>query len=170
MSDTFSIVAALLVIGYLFLLIEVFVTPGVGLLGLAGVACLSGGCVMAFVWYGAQKGSLLVVVTLASATALLVIVPRTRFGRRMVHRESLRSAQAGEARVEVGQVGTAESDLRPAGIARFGDLRQSVVADGEFVTAGTVLRVVDVHGSRVVVEAIPANDEIEDEAHNLRGD
>jgi membrane-bound serine protease (ClpP class) len=160
-SDTFAIVAALLVVGYLFLLIEVFVTPGVGLPGLAGLACLTGGCVMAFVWYGAERGSLLVVVTLASATALVVIVPRTRFGRRMVHRESLASAQAGEAGVEIGQVGMAESDLRPAGIARFGDVRESVVADGEFLTAGTALRVVDIHGSRVVVEAVSPDDESE---------
>jgi membrane-bound serine protease (ClpP class) len=153
-SDTFSIVAALLVIGYLLLLIEVFVTPGIGLLGLSGLACLTGGCVMAFVWYGAQKGGLLVGVTLASATALLVIVPRTRFGQRMVHRESLASARAGAARVEIGQVGTAETDLRPAGIAHFGDQRESVVADGEFLIAGTPIRVVDIHGSRVVVEAV----------------
>lgn len=159
MSDTFSIVAALLVIGYVFLLIEVFVAPGIGLPGLAGLACLTGGCVMAFVWYGAQKGSLLVVLTLASATALLVIVPRTRFGRRMVHRGSLASAHSTEARVEIGQVGTAESDLRPAGIARFGDQRESVVTDGEFLTAGTALQVVDIQGSRVVVEAGPTEDE-----------
>ena len=169
MNDTFSIVAALLVIGYLLLLIEVFVTPGVGLLGLAGLACLGGGCVMAFVWYGAQKGSLLVVVTLAGATALLMVVPRTRFGRRMVHRESLASARAGEARVEIGQMGTAESDLRPAGIACFGDQRESVVADGEFLAAGTPLRVADVHGSRVVVEAVPADDESKMK-DNTRGD
>ena len=169
MSDAFSIVAALLVIGYLLLLIEVFVTPGVGLLGLAGLACLAGGCVMAFLSYGAERGSLLVVATLAGATAILFIVPRTRFGRRMVHRESLASAQAGESSVEIGQVGTAESDLRPAGIARFGDQRESVVADGEFVAAGTALQVVDVHGSRVVVEAVPTDDESKTK-DNTRGD
>lgn len=169
MSDAFSIVAALLVIGYLLLLIEVFVTPGLGLLGLAGLACLGGGCVLAFVWYGAERGTLLVAATLVGATALLVIVPKTRFGRRMVHRESLASAQASESRVEVGQVGTAESDLRPAGIARFGDLRESVVADGEFLATGTAVRVVEISGSRVVVESVSETHQ-PDASDNTRGD
>jgi len=51
----------------------------------------------------------------------------------------------------IGQLGRAESDLRPAGIARFGDTRVDVVSEGGYVSAGTEVRVLEVEGGRIVV-------------------
>jgi len=158
-SDHLVIVSALLVIGYLLLAVEVFVIPGFGLTGIAGLGCLAGGCAMAFVWFGTGLGMLLVVAVLGGVTALLVIVPRTRFGRHVVHRRSLAEAHAGETAVAVGQLGVADSDLRPAGIARFGELRESVVTEGEFLVRGSTIRVLEVRGTRIVVEAAEAPSE-----------
>ena len=155
MSDHLAVVSALLVIGYILLAVEVFIIPGFGLTGLAGLGCLAAGCIFAFAWFGGEWGTLLVVGVLGGATALLVIVPRTRWGRHVVHRKSLSEAHTGESPITIGQRGIADSDLRPAGIARFGDLRESVVTEGEFLTRGTPVQVLEIRGMRIVVETAP---------------
>jgi membrane-bound serine protease (ClpP class) len=51
----------------------------------------------------------------------------------------------------VGHVGVARSILRPAGKAEFGQTLADVVTDGDFLEAGTPVRVQSIEGSRVVV-------------------
>ena len=59
-----------------------------------------------------------------------------------------------EEAVEVGAVGTALTDLRPGGVARFGAKRVDVVANRGFIPKGTPVRVVEVRGITVVVEPL----------------
>lgn len=60
---------------------------------------------------------------------------------------------AGEEQIaEIGQVGSAVTMLRPAGVAEINDLRIDVVTQGDFIEAGKPIKVIDVKGSRVVVE------------------
>ena len=51
----------------------------------------------------------------------------------------------------LGARGEAVSFLRPAGVARFGELRVDVLTEGEFVPAGTPVRVTRVEGARIFV-------------------
>ena len=51
-----------------------------------------------------------------------------------------------------GHAGTAASYLRPAGIATIDGRRVDVLTEGEFIAAGTPIRVVRVEGARVFVE------------------
>src|SRR5690606_27993607 len=64
-----------------------------------------------------------------------------------------------------GAVGTAMSDLRPAGVARFGDDRVDVVSEGDFIPAGSTIRVLRTAGNRVTVRveepASPGSDHSE---------
>ena len=64
----------------------------------------------------------------------------------------------------LGQLGVAESDLRPVGVARFGEARIDVVSEGGFVRAGTPVRVREVEGARIVVRAEPAQSVGRDDA------
>lgn len=145
-------VVALLVTGYLLLAAEIFVIPGFGIAGVGGLVCLAAGCYFAYQYYGAAYGVLTIVLVLASTTAVLLWIPKSRFGRDVVHHSSLADARAAQAAVSTGDAGVTESDLRPAGFARFGDVRQSVVTEGEFIAAGSKIVVTEVRGSRIVVE------------------
>jgi membrane-bound serine protease (ClpP class) len=156
MSDPAVTVAALLVAGYLLLAVELFVIPGFGLVGVLGIVCLLAGCYFAYHFFGAAYGTLAVVLVLSSTTAVLLWIPRSRFGRDVVHSSTLGSAKAGESTVAPGQTGVAESDLRPAGIARFGELRESVVTEGDFIESGSKVIVAEVRGTRIVVELAPS--------------
>jgi membrane protein implicated in regulation of membrane protease activity len=79
---------------------------------------------------------------------------------RIVHRQSLAAAHAGEltqARVPglsamAGRLGVAATPLRPAGRAEFGDQVLDVVTQGDFVEKGARVRIVEVRGGTVVVQ------------------
>jgi len=84
--------------------------------------------------------------------------PDSRLGRQLVLSEEARAedgyvASSGKLTSLVGERGTAASALRPAGTARFGEKRLSVVTEGEFIQAGAEVEIVSVSGSRVVVRA-----------------
>ncbi|MCL6584702.1 MAG: hypothetical protein K6U11_13865 [bacterium] len=56
------------------------------------------------------------------------------------------------AAISEGQIGQAISDLRPAGIAKFGDRRLHVLTDGTYIKKGTRVKIIRIEGSRIVVE------------------
>ena len=95
----------------------------------------------------------------ADAAVAMWWLPKTRFGRNVVHSSTLATAKAAETAHEPGELGVTESDLRPAGVVRFGELRQSVVTEGEFIDAQTRVVITEVRGSRIVVEAVPSENE-----------
>ena len=53
-----------------------------------------------------------------------------------------------------GKSGSASSLLRPAGVATIDGRRVDVLTDGDFIAAGTPIRVTRVEGARVFVEAV----------------
>ena len=72
-------------------------------------------------------------------------------GERAEDGESSESANEERTATLVGQTGIATSLLGFAGVARIDGRRVNVIAEGECVTPGTAVRVVEVDGSRVVV-------------------
>jgi membrane-bound serine protease (ClpP class) len=153
-TDQLLFVILVIFLGYVLLLLELLVIPGFGITGIAGLFALGVGAYLAVRHFGGTAGGLVVAGVIALTTVTLVGIPRTRFGRKIIHRDSLEGAKAGESPVAVGARGVAESDLRPAGIALFGEHRESVVTDGEFIPQSAPVRVTLVEGARVVVESV----------------
>jgi len=56
------------------------------------------------------------------------------------------------AKVNVGDVGRVVSPLRPTGKARFGQAIVDVVAEGEFLDKDAPVKIIEIHGNRVVVK------------------
>ena len=162
--------------GVVCLLLEVFVIPGFGIFGLGGGAMVLASIVLAsqtFVWpqndyqFDQFENSLLTVA--AACVGLMVVIallrlhlPRSRlFGRLMLNPPEGDEAEAirrREALVDfhdlVGTRGTTTTQLTPSGKARFGDLLVDVMADGEVIDRGTPIEVVEVRGSRVLVQRV----------------
>jgi membrane-bound serine protease (ClpP class) len=152
-------------IGLVLLALEVFVTPGFGLIGSLGLMALLGGLGLSLVGVGATWEVILraagrvvlsLLLAIAAALAMLRVFPRLPFGRRLVL-ETEMAADAGYAsaperdRRWLGQRGTAASPLRPAGLADLAGERVDVVSDGEFIDAGAPIEVIRVDGNRIVV-------------------
>jgi membrane-bound serine protease (ClpP class) len=167
--ESWEIIVFLIGIGLL--VVEVFVTPGFGLFGAAGIlltlgalgAALVGNVGFAFPGTSHLTGA---VVTLASALALTIaaafalarfLPESTRFQRLVLGQslsgdEGYTSAATDEALL--GQQGIAVSPLRPAGAADIGGRRIDVVSDGGFIAAGATVEVVRARGARVEVREV----------------
>jgi membrane-bound serine protease (ClpP class) len=152
-------------LGIVLLVFEVFVTPGFGIAGTLGLGALLGGLGLSLVSAGATwvvvvealgQVALSLVLALAVSLALLRVLPRLPFGRRLVLETELGIeggyASAPESdRRWVGKRGTAASALRPAGLAHLDGERVDVVSDGEFIESGEPIEVIRVDGNRIVV-------------------
>ena len=169
---------ALIIIGVALILTEIFVIPGFGFVGVAGIVCLATGLILSFVltdftWPSGEWGfyswtvdrlydagiaagtsmGLLVVFVLATWT----ILPRTPAYRHIVL-TSVQDADQGFAvqtdRPEevVGLEGVALTVLRPAGKGRFGDRTLQVMSRSDYVPADTPIVIVRREGNRYVVD------------------
>ncbi len=58
---------------------------------------------------------------------------------------------SGAKSINVGDIGEVVSILRPTGKAKFGDAIVDVVAEAEFLNEGTRVKIIEIHGNRVVV-------------------
>jgi len=56
--------------------------------------------------------------------------------------------------VNIGDIGEVVSTLRPTGKAKFADAMVDVVAEAEFLDKGTKVKIIEIHGNRVVVKAV----------------
>lgn len=153
----------LLFLGLVFLVAEIFFTS-FGLFGILSVASLIGGIVVAFEESRGQGIALLAVTLVLAPTVLsfaVKVFPKTPFGKKLILQaapnESRSAAgSAAESGVKPGDEGVALSPLRPSGIAEFAGRRVDVVTEGAMVSRGARLRVTNLSGNRVVVEAVDA--------------
>jgi membrane-bound serine protease (ClpP class) len=146
---------ALMTAGVLFLALEIFVIPGVGLAGALGAVFLMAGAVGAFATFGPAGGVLTSLVALAAVSGAFFLVAKTRVGKALVHRSAQEPASSVPTYAElVDRRGRTLTPLRPSGIVRIGDAEIDVVTQGEYVDVGREVRVVEVEGGRVVVREV----------------
>lgn len=158
-----GLVVALALIGLLLILFELHVLPGHGIAGSLGAVILLGAVLLAFgvpFFVGAlQALALSIVLTIAVFWLLQRVLPENAFMKRLMFAGAQGPDYVAslDHRHLLGTAGTALSYLRPAGVAMFGDARVDVLTEGDFVPAGTPVRVTRVEGARIFVrpEAAP---------------
>ncbi len=165
--------------GFGLLAIELFVIPGFGVAGVSGIICIFVGLLLLAVpneigpgvlptlpgtWDALLNSLLSLVVSLAVSLVGIAMLTRYFGSIPLVHRLMLSSGESTALAdapgplpqqnniVKVGDTGRALHDLRPAGEARFGDRFVDVVTVGNWIEAGSGVRVTQVRGNRIVVE------------------
>jgi len=159
------------------LLLELFVIPGFGITGVAGIVLILVGFIAPFMpddpgpiyrpefnytVSGVKTGlwviALGLVASIAGMAALSRLMPRAPYIRKLIPPnptpESVAVDDVLRDVASVGDVGRSEGPLRPAGKARFGATLVDVVSDGEFIGPGERIEVIDRQGARIVVRRI----------------
>jgi membrane-bound serine protease (ClpP class) len=159
----------LFVVGIVLLAVEIFVIPGFGAAGIAGIGCILVSLALAALpEWEAQNGAEHYLVLLGRdllvgfGAAVIATIAVARYLPSIPLFRDLALAPpapapsaAGVSGPIVGAPGVAETQLRPAGRARIDGRSLDVVADGVFVAAGDAVRVVAVRGNVVVVRPEP---------------
>lgn len=145
---------ACVALGFVFVLVEIFLIPGIGFAGVfgAGLICVGGGLV--WIEHGIAAG---LVTIMGSGMVSLVLVWgfwRSGAAKRFVLQTTLDDDGDGQDRRSelVGRSGVATTSLRPAGQAEIDGERYDVVTDGTFVEGGVAITVASVEGFSLVVE------------------
>lgn len=166
----------LFLMGLVLIAVEIFVLPGVAVLGVSGVLMVLAALGLATLerWpqtdseWMATAGSMgrfglaLVGAVLAAIVAarylpsipyanrLVLVPPSESEGAAGEHSSPEASPHAGL----LGAIGVAATTLRPSGMVRFGDEYVDVIAEGSFVEAGARVQVIEIEGNRVVVKEV----------------
>jgi membrane-bound serine protease (ClpP class) len=149
---TALIIALALVVGLILLFIEVAVVPGFGVAGALGLLALAAGAIAAWTELGPMWGGITGGVSVVAAGVMLVWLPKSRLGRKMVLEHSQAETLSQEDRSGLlGRRGTTVTPLRPIGRVRFGSDEVDVMTEGEYIDGNQEVEVMSVEGPRVVV-------------------
>ncbi|WP_176012895.1 nodulation protein NfeD [Victivallis sp. Marseille-Q1083] len=150
-------------VGLLLLLLEIFVIPGFGIVGILGGGCMIISFCLAFGWeqllFGSQVVAVSLLVALGIIIALIVyVLPKSRLLNPLTLKTNENSSD-GYVSVEadntlIGKVGQVAAQLRPAGVIVIGDKRYDAVSDGELIEAGSNVVVIKCNGFQLVVKRI----------------
>lgn len=165
-------VGVIFAVGLLLVIGELILHPGTVIPGVAGALLMVGALLWAMIdRYPGEPFlptsamllrpvinlGLAVLFALLAGWSLARYLPRTSFYSRIVllstvHGDPAVVGSTHPSHVEIGQSGTAQSMLRPAGKAEFGGHTVDVITQGDFIDPGSAVRIVALDGLRVVVE------------------
>lgn len=150
------------VVGLGLIVLEAFM-PGFGLPGIAGVILHVIAVVFTWINHGpvAALGMTIILLSII-AIAVSISLRSAANGKLSKSKIVLSETESNEAgyrssedmQVFLGKEGVATTVLRPTGMAEFDDVKLNVVSDGEYIQAGTGVRIVRVEGNRILVRTI----------------
>lgn len=154
------------IIGVILLLLEIFVIPGFGILGILGILFMIAGLFFGLVSdFGMSDYSILsIAITQLAAVFVLSaififilskLLPKSAIWNRLILQDNIaiKSGYATRPSFEhlVGAEGIAITTLRPAGSAMIDGIRIDVVTEGDYINHDSKIIVKAVEGSKVVV-------------------
>ena len=149
------VVISVILLGILFMLIEIFLLPGISIAGIAGAIFLIGGIVYSYMFLGSTAGN----VTLAASAVTLGLTFFGLLKSKSLERISLNTNIDDKVdnsyllKIAVGDIGVAVSRLNPIGKVLVNDVEaEGKSYDGEFIEEDTEIVVVKVETYNVLVK------------------
>jgi len=143
-----------LAISIVMLIAEIFL-PSHGMLGLLGGAAIVACIIVCFRINQYLGLGALLAAAVASPflfTLAMRIWPRTPIGRRMTLQPV--ESHVTPPAIQIGQIGTALTQLRPMGTCEFGQQRVEVRSELGMIPAGSKVEVVNIDGGRLIVRKV----------------
>ncbi len=161
LEATWGWIVLLLALGVLFAFAEIFI-PSYGVL--TGMAALSFIAAVVMGFFLGQAAGILTLLAAVLLTPLVIYLairvwPHTPIAKRIILAGPETTGKAGDlAHLEAGRlegrVGVAKTRLRPAGKMTLDGRTLDCVTEGGLVDAGEKVRILAVHGARVVVRPV----------------
>ncbi len=155
-----GVVIALAIVGLLGILWELHVVPGHGAPGILGGLALLAAVLLAFglpfFFIAIETISTSIILTVVLFALATRAFPENAWMKRLVlvAEQGPDYVTSSDFSSFLGAIGTAASLLRPAGVALIDGKRVDVLTQGEFIAAGTPVRVTRVEGARIFVEPV----------------
>jgi membrane-bound ClpP family serine protease len=150
------LIASLIVLGLIFLLIEIFFIPGTTAVGLVGSIMMIIGIVVTYRYFGQTVGFYVLSATVLVSGVSLYLSFKTNVWKRF----ALKNTMAGGVnekvydKLKVGEEGVTVSVVKPIGNAEFSGAIVEVKSLGDYVENGTRVKIIAIDKNEITVEAI----------------
>jgi membrane-bound serine protease (ClpP class) len=165
----------LIALGIILMGFEIFVFPGFGISGLSAIACIALALIFSFQdfvipspnmpWEGQLMmnnslkvlGSAVIAWVLSIVLFRLILPKTSHFVSGPYLDTNLADAHVTDQstrRPDIGDMGIAQTLLRPSGKMTVGKELYDVVTQGEFIPQGSEVRVINIKGARIIVKQI----------------
>lgn len=150
-----TVIAVLIVVGLLFLLLEILVVPGTTVVGITGFILIAVGIWQSYAVYGASTGHFVLLISFVLTAIALALALRSKTWKRVMLDTEIdgKANTFPEESVKVGDTGKAISRIVPIGKALINDQYYEVKSDGEFIDQGTDLIVTKVDRNKIYVKS-----------------
>lgn len=151
---TWTIIAVLIVVGFLFLLLEILVLPGTNVAGIIGFVLIAIGVWQAYAGYGPVAGSF----TLAGSVVFSIFALYFSLKSGTWQRAALQKNIDGKVnlvdagKIKVGDTGKTVSRLAPMGKAIINEEYFEVKTLGEYLDPGTEIEVIEIEFNKITVK------------------
>lgn len=150
------VVAILLVFGIAFMLVEIFLLPGLSIAGVAGIIFLIGGVYYAYAFIGTPAGNF----TLFASILFMGVGVWIFLKSRALDKMSLKTNIEGKNDplqnivINIGDEGVAVSRLAPMGKIKINGAVVEAKTMDDFIDEGTMVKVIKVQSTNVLVERL----------------
>lgn len=149
-----TLIAALIIIGLLFLVLEILVVPGTTVVGIFGLVLMGVGIWEAYHIYGATTGHLVVAGSLVITVIAIALSLRSKTWKRAMLSTEIKGKTnlINQEKVKPGDTGKAVSRLVPIGKALINDEYFEVRSMGQYVDQGTEIEVIKIDNNKIFVK------------------
>jgi membrane-bound ClpP family serine protease len=153
---SWTIIAVLIIVGFLFLLLEILVLPGTSVSGIIGFILLAIGIWQAYAVYGSLAGTITLIGTLLFSLIALYYALKSRTWKRASLSKNIdgKVNVIDKTKIKAGDKGKTVSRLSPMGKAMINEEYYEVKTTGEFLDPETNIEVVKIDFNKIYVKKI----------------
>jgi membrane-bound ClpP family serine protease len=151
---SWTVIAALIVIGLIFLILEILVVPGTTVIGVVGFILMGIGIWQTYIVYGTPMGHYVLGGSMVLTIGALVLSLRSKtWNRAMLHTEINSKANVYDgSKIKAGDTGKTVSRLVPMGKALINNDYYEVRSTGEFIDQETEIIVTKIEFNKIYVK------------------
>lgn len=151
---TWPVIIILLLVGLLFILLEILVIPGVGVAGVLGTVLLVFTIWQTYKIYGFVAGHYTLASTLVFTVLLLYFSFKSKTWKKMMLNSKIEGKvnTVDEKKLKVGDTGKTISRLAPAGKGLFNGEYYEVHSQGDFIDPGKEIIIVKINYNKIIVK------------------
>nr|NQU92982.1 hypothetical protein [Bacteroidota bacterium] len=151
---SWTVIAVLIIVGLLFLLLEILVVPGTTVVGIVGFILIAIGIWQTYIVYGAPAGHYILAGSILLTVVALGFSLRAKtWNRAMLHSEiDSQTNVISDSSIKVGDVGKTVSRLVPSGKALINNEYFEVHSSGEFIDPQTHVEVTKIEFNKIWVK------------------
>lgn len=144
----------LVVFGFLLIMLEFFVVPGITIAGIGGILLMAGGVYLAYDVFGAPTGHYYLGAVLLISIILVSFAFRSDTWKRMMLKSEIKGKinTHDDEDFKAGDTGITISRLAPMGTVEVNNLTIEGQSDGPFLDQGIEIEVIKVQRNKLIVK------------------